>query len=649
MELGEGAAAALGLERSAGSVDGAKALGLWKVLNHTVSAGGAKTLRGWLRAPLLDADALRRRQTLVSFLAREAMARDMLRSGGAAASLRRCPDGAALAAKLAAFQRNRDAGGGGGNSGFGAASPAERRRRDACTLKDVVALYRFSLRVRYARDVIADAIETAADEDEAGAMHRAFVKPLGSAVSRLVRFQALVEEVVDPESMRSARRWTRFKVRPSFHPELQRLQGCLDDAMAAMERAADAVRAAAKSGKDKQGNERIKLERTPVRTWHLRVTKRDQRLLSKVKGSRTLAVQSSGVLFTTGAVERAARKVESVEATYADVQRQVEVQALQVAATYAEVFERAAQVLGDLDALASLAHVAALNDWVKPELVPLEDAPGGAFLLELDALRHPCVAAAIGDEFIPNGLRMSGAGDRRVCIMTGPNCGGKSTFIRSVGIAVLLAQAGSFVPAERMRCTLFSRILARVGSSDNQTRGQSTFYRECREVADMLAAADATSLLIIDELGRGTDTFDGFGIAWGVCKHVGQRLRSACLFATHFHEVTELARAPPAAEKEPSIGAFNLHVAADTSGDDIVMLHEVREGHCDRSFGCHVARMARFPPQVVAEAEELTEQFEKASGFRVYERGGSNKRAKAAEAAAKADDDAMAKRRKVAA
>ena len=586
MQISERAQQALGIFPAEG-----QAMSLFQLLKQTSSPMGGKVLSRWLRAPLCDPGGIRRRQDAVAWLVADSETRDAIRSRGIGASLRGCPDLGSLAVRLAACAE--------------APSPdvedgdAQRHksRRPRASLRDLVSVYRCTLRARRAREVLAAGLERA----ECSCVREDLVAPLEDILKEVSRLQALVEEVVDPSSLAGARRWSTLSVRPSFHPELEKLSSSISEATASLESAAEGVRAQASAGRDRQGKERIKLERSRTRTWHLRVTKGDQRLVKKVSGATILAVQAAGTLFTTPKVERCVAKLDALERRFKAQAAQVEAQALQVAATYCPSLERLAGVLGRLDVLCAFAQKAHDGDWKRPEVLP---PPGeGGFVLEAEGLRHPCVEAQLDAPFVPNSIRAGGG--RRVCIVTGPNCGGKSTFIRSIGVAAVLAQVGSFVPCESMRLTAFEAVFTRIGASDNQTKGRSTFFAECCETAEMLDAARPGALLIVDELGRGTDTYDGFGIASAVCRYVGAQTGACCLFATHFHEVTRLA-------EEKGVGAFNVHVAVDTSDSKrLVMLHEIRDGFCDRSFGCHVARMAEFPESVVLEAEAMVDELER--------------------------------------
>jgi DNA mismatch repair protein MutS len=224
--------------------------------------------------------------------------------------------------------------------------------------------------------------------------------------------------------------------------------------------------------------------------------------------------------------------------------------------------------------------------------------------LQIQKGRHPVVEKVLGPgRFVPNDLSMDMAGER-VMILTGPNMAGKSTFMRQVAQIVLLAQAGSFVPAAAARIGLVDRIFTRVGASDDLAAGQSTFMVEMSEVAQILKTATPRSLLILDEIGRGTSTYDGLSIAWSVIEYIvdRQNLGSRTLFATHYHELVDLETVLP--------GVFNCHVEVAEENGEVVFLHRIMPGGSDDSYGIEVARLAGAPEPVVNRAREILIQLE---------------------------------------
>ena len=261
-----------------------------------------------------------------------------------------------------------------------------------------------------------------------------------------------------------------------------------------------------------------------------------------------------------------------------------------------EAITRAAQAIARLDVAASHAERAAEGGWARPRFVPDQR-------LEIVGGRHPVVEEALrreGQPFVANDCVLSGAD--RLWLVTGPNMGGKSTFLRQNALIVLLAQAGAFVPAQSATLSLVDRLFSRVGASDNLARGRSTFMVEMVETAAILSQATERSFVILDEVGRGTSTYDGLALAWAVVEAVHEVNRCRCLFATHYHELTRLAE---------SLKALSLHnVRAREWKGDLVLLHEVADGPADRSYGIAVARLAGLPPAVLARAKDVLSRLE---------------------------------------
>ncbi|HXT72141.1 MAG TPA: DNA mismatch repair protein MutS [Vicinamibacterales bacterium] len=255
-----------------------------------------------------------------------------------------------------------------------------------------------------------------------------------------------------------------------------------------------------------------------------------------------------------------------------------------------------ARAIAAIDVLAALADAAAALNYTKPHM------HDGDEYSAVD-VRHPVVERAVTSAFVPNDVQLDGSVSQLV-ILTGPNMGGKSTYLRQVALLALMAQAGSFVPARQAKLSVVDRIFARVGASDNIARGQSTFMVEMQETATILHAATSRSLVILDEIGRGTATFDGLSLAWAVAEHLASnnRARPKTIFATHYHELTDLADGLP--------GVVNFHVTAREFKDEIVFLHKIVAGRSDRSYGIQVARLAGLPPAVVKRASDILRALE---------------------------------------
>ncbi|HTD12219.1 MAG TPA: DNA mismatch repair protein MutS [Steroidobacteraceae bacterium] len=252
-----------------------------------------------------------------------------------------------------------------------------------------------------------------------------------------------------------------------------------------------------------------------------------------------------------------------------------------------------AGALAELDALAALSERAAALEWVRPELTT-------EACLEIHGGRHPVVERFVDAPFVPNDLRLDGG--RRMLIITGPNMGGKSTFMRQAALIALLAHVGSYVPAERALLGPLDRIFTRIGAADDLAGGRSTFMVEMTEAANILHNATHRSLILLDEIGRGTSTFDGLSLAWAMARDIATRVRAFTLFATHYFELTTLAT-----EVE---GCANVHLDATEHGDGIVFLHAVKDGPANRSYGLQVAQLAGVPVGVIGEARRYLEHLE---------------------------------------
>ena len=255
-------------------------------------------------------------------------------------------------------------------------------------------------------------------------------------------------------------------------------------------------------------------------------------------------------------------------------------------------------LIAELDFYCSLAHVAFENNYCRPKM----QLNGAINIVEG---RHPVVESGMKGAFVPNNMQLDQK-DNRLLIITGPNMAGKSTYLRQVAIITLMAHIGSFVPAKKAAITIVDRIFTRIGASDNLSGGQSTFMVEMSEVAGILNNATSRSLLILDEIGRGTSTFDGLSIAWAVLEYIADPARcgAKALFATHYHELTELEGKLP--------GIKNYRITVKEVGDDIIFLRRIVRGGADRSFGVQVARLAGLPDDVIARAKELLKQLEAA-------------------------------------
>jgi DNA mismatch repair protein MutS len=299
--------------------------------------------------------------------------------------------------------------------------------------------------------------------------------------------------------------------------------------------------------------------------------------------------------YTTPELKEYESKVLGAEERIAEIEQQLFANLRQAVAIETRRVQAVAQALSVLDVLLALAEVAARRNYCRPTLTESDE-------LYIRAGRHPVIESA-GERFIPNDAYLNNSTDR-LLIITGPNMGGKSVYLRQAALIAIMAQIGSFVPADEARVAMLDRIFTRVGASDSLARGRSTFMVEMTETANILNTATPRSLVLLDEVGRGTSTFDGLSLAWAIAEYLHDNPQHAAktLFATHYHEMTELAKLLP--------GVRNYQMAVKESGGAIVFLRRVVEGSASKSYGIEVARLAGLPRQVIERAREILSNLE---------------------------------------
>ena len=552
VRLDAAAAAALGVAPARAGADPASSA-LARLLNVCRSPMGKRLLPAWLKAPLVDAAEISRRHDVVGVLAGDAGLRLALRGS----LLRGLPDVERLARKL---------------------------ERGAAGLPDLCSLYRAVSRVSSIEAALR-AADAPRGEAGAGVAEGAgggapatvtswFADPLARAAAAdgLGRFEDLVEAAIELDRVPD-----EFLIRPEYDDGLAALRAEKDAAEGAVERAAAAaavslglvVGSTAKLEWFKASSSSAASE---ARVRCLRVTATEERRIrSRLNGGKEgfalLETRKDGTKFTSAALSRAAEALSRADGAVGKRQAALAAQVLGVAATFCDVWGRVGALLAELDALCALADVGASapSPWVRPRMLPMAAAaaaaaaaatrtgPAGdgspeetgdppapsASLLSLVDARHPVVESLDGVDFVPNSLELK-RGDSWFTIVTGPNMGGKSTFIRGAGVCVLLAQVGSFVPCSSAVIPVRDAVFARVGAGDCQSRGVSTFMAEMLETAAILRGATSNSLVVVDELGRGTSTYDGLGLAAAIAEHLMAEVGCPTLFATHFHELTSL-------------------------------------------------------------------------------------------------------------
>ena len=524
--------------------DGGREGSLLAQLDRTMTAIGSRTLRAWLLTPLVALDVIRDRLDAVEELAFHTTDRGKFRD-----TIKAVQDLQRLVARVA----------------LGTAGP-----------RDLVGLKQSLTVVPRVRTVLAE-------------LQAPLVRSLAAQLDELADVRDRIDStlIADPQALARDGGFTRDGVDPAL----------------------DELKAISRSGKqviaEMEGRERartgilsLKVRYNRVFGYYIEVSKSNLHAVpADYHRKQTIA---GGERFITPALKEYEEKV--IGADERILERELEIFESLRAAVAAEAprIQMSARALAALDVLAALAEDAAVNSYAKPHV------HDGDEFVAIDA-RHPVVeqrTAAAGETFVANDIALNSTTCQLV-ILTGPNMGGKSTYLRQAALISVMAQAGSFVPAREAKLAVVDRLFARVGASDNIARGRSTFMVEMQETANILHTATSRSLVVLDEIGRGTATFDGLSIAWAVAEFLATntRIRPKTLFATHYHELTDLADATP--------GVVNYHVAAREWKDDIIFLRKIVAGRSDRSYGVQVARLAGLPSAVVDRAREILSALER--------------------------------------
>ncbi|XP_065316531.1 DNA mismatch repair protein Msh2-like isoform X2 [Gordionus sp. m RMFG-2023] len=485
---------------------------------------------------------------------------------------------------------------------------------------------------------------------------------IGEIFNDFTKYIEMCELMIDLERIENNQ---EYLIKPEFDEDLK----CLRESLNQLENSMQAqFKSVAKDLSLEQGKG-IKLEYSSPIGHYYRITKKDEKCLRNNKKYTTIDTNNNGVRFKDSKLDTLNLSYMQTKADYEEHQKIVVDEIMNIASGYTDPLMKLTEITAELDVLISFADVSqntASQPYVRPIVLPKEER-----IIDIKQARNPCMEIQDDMSFIPNDIYFK-KGETTFYIITGPNMGGKSTYIRTAGTLILMAQIGCFIPCNGShgdipKLSILDGILCRVGSSDSQTRGVSTFMAEMIETTAILKQATEHSLIIIDELGRGTSTYDGFGLAWAISEHIALNIGCFTFFATHFHELTQLAQeiatrlenkmklsnissnsphdnildVTNCMNKEIEVKSYsnnnfdivkNLHVTALIVGSDIkngmdieindkgldclgredknlVLLYKVKRGVCDRSFGIHIAKMAKFPESVIKMAKEKADEL----------------------------------------
>jgi len=523
------------------SLGGASGRTLLSVIDETVTGMGARLLRAWMLRPCVKRGEVEARLGAVQDLVASQISRDKLRS---------------LLKEVSDLERLI------GRISFGSATP-----------RDLNAILRSLNQVPAIRENLTT-------------MHSSLLQVLCESADDVPEICALLAKAIsDDPPVKISEGDT---IRAGYSNELDELRSISRNAK-------QTIATLEASERTRSGIANLRIKFNNVFGYFIEVSKGNAaRVPGEYERRQTL---TNAERFTTPELRDWEKKVLGAEeriieienALFTDVCRQVAAETKRIQAT--------ARALAALDALASLGETAARRRYVRPVMHDGDE-------IEIVQGRHPVIEVFNADPFVPNSVYLNNSTDR-LLIITGPNMGGKSTVLRQTAIIAILAQMGSFVPAEKARLPLVDRVWTRVGASDDLTRGRSTFMVEMTETAAILHSATPRSLVLLDEIGRGTATFDGLSIAWAVAEYLHDSPEHAAktLFATHYHELTELAERLP--------GAQNYQITAAEREGEVVFLHRLERGRASKSYGIQVARLAGLPPAVLANAREVLARLER--------------------------------------
>jgi DNA mismatch repair protein MutS len=534
-------------------------------LDATVTGMGARLLRSWILRPLIDVESIEARLDAVDHLLKQTVVRGEIRK-----ELRGIQDLERLTSRIT----------------LGQAMPRE-----------LVALRKSLAQLPAIREFTADRVALTGSEkktedpfsqnvESASSRPGGVLRELHQEIDELSDVRELLEKAIAEEP--PAVSTEPGVIKAGYNPELDELRELSQHSktiIASME----------ERERKRTGIGSLKIRFNQIFGYYIEISKPNLHLAPADYERKQTLVNAER--FTSPELKEYERKILAADERIAEIERQLYVDVRSSVAGKASRLRKTAGAIAKLDVLASFAKLAADRNYVRPEF-------NGTGELLIIGGRHPVIEELLkqkGERFVPNDLCFE-PGRQQLLLITGPNMGGKSTYLRQAALIVLMAQMGCYVAARQAKLPITDRIFTRIGASDNLARGRSTFLVEMSEVAGILNHATPSSLVLLDEVGRGTATFDGLSIAWAVVEHLQKQTRARTLFATHYHELTELAELLPTVK--------NVHVSVKETPSEIIFLRKVEPGSANKSYGIEVARLAGLPRSVIERAREVLKRHE---------------------------------------
>ncbi|CAD5210508.1 unnamed protein product [Bursaphelenchus okinawaensis] len=549
MKLEEAALTALEIfdTTTNGTANGGQSL--YEYLNECRTSLGKRLLRDWLLNPSDDYDEITRRHDVVEILFDDVEAREQLYNN----YLRQYPDVCAVSKKL---------------------------EQNSANLEDVYKIYR-------ALRMISPVVECFGNYSDNESVIKLVSEPLLVLKDKLSGLEEQIEKNVEQDPISQV-----YRIKPESDDRLRQLNDQLDKINNRAEKIANSLSEDIES-------DAVKVECNPTDGYCMKVTLKDEKDIRSANVT-ILDTKKNGITFINNRMEALNKEFLDAIKEYEQAQTDLTVDIMNNTAGSTAELAELTEVFAVIDVLVAFAVVSitAGTPFVRPEMLEM-----GSNIFELRQCRHPVVEKMLmTSSFIPNDIVFTE--NKKFMVLTGANMGGKSTYLRSAATTVLFAHIGCFVPCESARLSVCDGIFTRVGAGDCQFKAVSTFMSEMTDSATILDNATSNSFIIIDELGRGTTTYDGFGLAWAIAEDIVTRLDSFCIFATHFHEMAHLSVQYP--DKV-------LNLKADVAEEDgqIVLLYQFSPGVTERSFGITIAKMVNFPEDVIQEAENTLQQLEK--------------------------------------